>query len=288
MTCRRFTSRPSSKIPPAQRRSFFREGPHLLGSTARHGLLFGCALDAQPTPEWIVVLDNRQPEPVETAQQQGSSGVSLTEFAQPICLQERLEVSLVRLLITVQQLTFPLCLVAASGLRPKEPQDTGDIPAWPLRNIPGALADCSIDMPSGLTLWPFTDDPHITQEGFVLRGPTPEIRDKVYRFLLQREIPSYVVPCVREHLSWLYDNGPTQFFDFLSLEHLSFQAGPPPAKRRAANLISPQPAASRGPPTPPDFPIFQDEPPRQPGVYASQAACPQVRTSTDPTPPTGA
>ena len=45
-------------------------------------------------------------------------GVSLTDFAQAICLQEQLEVSLVRLYVTVHQLTFPLCLVAASGLRP--------------------------------------------------------------------------------------------------------------------------------------------------------------------------
>ena len=214
-------------------------------------------------------------------------GVSLTDFAQPICLQEKLEVSIVRLLVKVQQITFPLCLVAANGLRPKEPQTHHDIPAWPLRNLPQALADCSLEMPSGITLWPFQDDPNITQEGFVLHGRTPEIRAKVYRFLLQREIPSYVAPCVREHLSWLYDNGPTQFFDFLSLEHLSFQAGPPPAKRRASNLISPQPAASRGPPTPPDFPIFQEEPPRQPGVYASQAERPQGRSPTGPTPPPG-
>ena len=46
-------------------------------------------------------------------------GVSFTDFAQAICLQEQLEVSLIRLHITVQQLTFPLCLVAASGLRPQ-------------------------------------------------------------------------------------------------------------------------------------------------------------------------
>ena len=33
-------------------------------------------------------------------------GVSLTEFAQAICLQEQVEVSLIRLPITVQQVTF--------------------------------------------------------------------------------------------------------------------------------------------------------------------------------------
>ena len=56
-------------------------------------------------------------------------GVSLAGFAQAICLQEQLEVSLVRLHITVQQLTFPLCLVAASGLRPQVRPRLGDIPA---------------------------------------------------------------------------------------------------------------------------------------------------------------
>ena len=49
--------------------------------------------------------------------------VSLTDFAQAICLQEQLEVSLIRLHITVQQLTFPLCLVAASGLRETKARD---------------------------------------------------------------------------------------------------------------------------------------------------------------------
>ena len=47
-----------------------------------------------------------------------TQGVSLTDFAQAICLQEQLEVSLIRLHIAMQQVTFPLCLVAASCLRP--------------------------------------------------------------------------------------------------------------------------------------------------------------------------
>ena len=154
--------------------------------------------------------------------------------------------SLIRLHITVQQLTFPLCLVAASGLRPQVRPPLGDVPAWPLRQIPSALAQCSVDMPSGLTLWPFTDDPRITQEGFILHGSNSEIRAKVYRFLLQREIPSNVAPCVLKHLDWQYENGnPIQIFNFHSLEHLTLQAAPPPAKRRAANHISPQPAFSQ-------------------------------------------
>ena len=144
-------------------------------------------------------------------------GVSLTDFAQAICLQEQLEVSLVRLYITVQQLTFPLCLVAASGLRPQVRPRLGDIPAWPFRQIPSLLAQCSVDMPSGLTLWPFADDPHITQEGFILHGSNSEIRAKVYRFLLQREIPSNVAPSVREHLEWQYEDGsPIQIFNTTS------------------------------------------------------------------------
>lgn len=110
-------------------------------------------------------------------------GVSFTESAQAICLQEQLEVSLIRLHITVQQVTFPLCLVAASCLRPQVRPRLGDIPAWPLRMIPDVLTQCTVDMPSGLTLWPFADDPHITQEGFILHGRSVESRAKVYRFL---------------------------------------------------------------------------------------------------------
>lgn len=58
-----------------------------------------------------------------------TQGISLTDFAQAICFQEQLEVSLIRLPITVQQVPFPLCLVAASGLRPQVRPRLGDIPA---------------------------------------------------------------------------------------------------------------------------------------------------------------
>ena len=202
-------------------------------------------------------------------------GVSLTDYAQAICLQEHLEVSLVRLSVTVHQLTFPLCLVAASGLRPHARPRLGGIPAWPLRQVPSILDRCSVDMPSGLTLYPFADDPHITQEGFILHGSNSEIRARVYRFLLQREIPSNVAPYVRERLEWQYENGsPVQIFNFHSLEHLTLQAAPPPAKRRAANLISPQPTSPPAQPLPPTFRIFQEDPIGQPGVYASQASRP--------------
>ena len=145
-----------------------------------------------------------------------TQGASLTDFAQATC--------------PVQQVTFPLCLVAASCLRPPVRPRLGDIPAWPLRQIPDALFQCSVDMPSGLTLWPFADDPHITQEGFILHGPNAEIRAKVYRFLLQREIPSNVAPSVREHLEWHHENGSLiKIFTFRSLEHLTLQAFPPPS-----------------------------------------------------------
>ena len=205
-------------------------------------------------------------------------GVSLTDFAHAICLQEQLEVSLIRLHVTVQQLTFPLCLVAASGLRPQVRPRLGDIPAWPLRQVPDVLVQCSVDMPSGLILWPFADDPHITQEGFILHGPSAEIRAKVYRFLLQREIPSNVAPSVREHLEWRHEKGGlVQVFPFRSLEHLTLQTAPPPAKRRAAAHISPQPACSHVLPEPPVFPIYQEDATRQCGVYAAQAARPQTR-----------
>ena len=130
-------------------------------------------------------------------------------------------------------------------------------------------------MPSGLTLWPFADDPHITREGFILRGPSAEIRAKVYRFLLQREIPSNVAPSVREHLEWHHENGSLiKIFTFRSLEHLTLQAFPPPAKRRAAAHISPQPAFTGVLPEPPVFTIYQEEPTCQCGVYAAQAARP--------------
>ena len=212
---------------------------------------------------------------VHTPLELDTQGVSLTDFAQAICLQEHLEVSLVRLHVTVQQVTFPLCLVAASCLRPPVRPRLGDIPAWPLRQIPDALFHCSVDMPSGLTLWPFADDPHITQEGFILHEPSAEIRAKVYRFLLQREIPSNVAPSVREHLEWRHENGSLiKIFTFRSLEHLTLQTFLPPAKRRAAAHISPQPAFTGVLPELPVFTIYQEEPTCQCGVYAAQAARP--------------
>ena len=109
-------------------------------------------------------------------------------------------------------------MLGCGRLRPQVRPRLGDIPAWPLRQVPDVLVQCSADMPSGLILWPFADDPHITQEGFIPHGPSAEIRAKVYRFLLQREIPSNVAPSVREHLE---NGGLVQVFPFRSLEHLT-------------------------------------------------------------------
>ena len=40
--------------------SSLQDGPHLPGCTAAHGLVYGCALDASPTPEWLVIPDGQQ------------------------------------------------------------------------------------------------------------------------------------------------------------------------------------------------------------------------------------
>ena len=58
----------------------------------------------------------RQAEPSVTV---GPEGVTLTPFANEICLQEDLEVSLVSLPVTVGDIRFPMCLVAASVGRNK-------------------------------------------------------------------------------------------------------------------------------------------------------------------------
>ena len=58
----------------------------------------------------------RQAEPSVTV---GPEGVTLTPFANEICLQEDLEVSLVSLPVTVGDIRFPMCLVAASVGRHK-------------------------------------------------------------------------------------------------------------------------------------------------------------------------
>lgn len=134
-----------------------------------------------------------------------------------------------------------------------------------------------VDMPSGTTVWPFANNPRITQEGFVLHGPTKEFRARVYRFLLNREIHCPITPCVRENIEWQYVGGdPVASFPFPALEHLSFQGGSPITKRRAANLIPLQPPSAAAPPSPPVFPVLQAESAQHTGAYASQAARPSV------------
>ena len=87
----------------------------------------------------------------------------------------------------------------------------------------------------------------------------------------------------------MYEDGsPVEIFNFHSLEHLTLQAAPPPAKRRAANHISPQPTLSQVLPQLPVFYVFQEEPTRQCGVYASQAARTQGQGRTKPLPNAGA
>ena len=68
-----------------------------------------------------------------------------------------------------------MCLVAASVGRHKAVRPRTDgIPAWPLHQVPSAMMQCSVEMPSGHTLFPFADSPHITQEGFIIHGSNPE------------------------------------------------------------------------------------------------------------------
>ena len=40
--------------------SSLQDGPHLPGGTTVHGLVYGYAVDASPTPEWLVITDGQQ------------------------------------------------------------------------------------------------------------------------------------------------------------------------------------------------------------------------------------
>ena len=216
----------------------------------------------------------RQAEPSVTV---GPEGVALTPFANEICLQEDLEVSLVSLPVTVCDIRFPMCLVAASVGRHKAVRPRTDgIPAWPLRQVPSAMLQCSVEMPSGHTLFPFADSPHITQEGFIIHGSNPEARAKVYRLLLHREIISNSREAAREvldHLQWSREEDtPTQVFPFRALQHLEHWPTSPPAKRRAALWLTPQPAGPLMPRAVPHFEIFQRPPNGRAGVYAAQVS----------------
>ena len=101
------------------------------------------------------------------------------------------------------------------------------------------MAQSSVDVPSGQTICPFADSPHITQEGFTLHGSNPESRARVYRLLLQRETVSNVAHGVMNQLTWAYDSGnPIQVFNFNSLGHLEHRPFLPPAKRKAAMWLT--------------------------------------------------
>ena len=201
--------------------------------------------------------------------------VHFTPFADEICLQEDLEVSLVSLPVTVQDSSFPMCLVAASvGQRKAVRPRTEGIPAWPLHQVPRALALCSVEMPSGHVLFPFADSPHITQEGFIIHGSNPETRAKVYRLLLHREIISNPREAAQEvllHLGWIQEAGtPTRVFPFSALQYLEHRPTLPPAKRRAALWLTPQPECPQVLRPSPHFQMYRPRPAGRAGIYASQ------------------
>ena len=133
----------------------------------------------------------------------GPKGVILTPFADEICLQEDLEVSLVSLPVTVLDISFPMCPVAASlgqhkAVRPR----TDGIPAWPLHQVPCALMQCSVEMPSGHVLF-LLQIRYTSQEGFILHGSNPETRAEIYRLLLHREIKSNPREAAQEVLVYI-------------------------------------------------------------------------------------
>ena len=179
--------------------------------------------------------------------------------------------------VTVQDISFPMCLVAASvGQRRAVRPRTESIPAWPLHQVPRALTLCSVEMPSGHMLFPFADSPHITQEGFIVHGSNPETRAKVYRLLLRREIISNPREAAQEvllHLGWIQEAGiPTRVFPFNSLQYLEHRPTLPPAKRGAALWLTPQPECPQVPRPPPHFQVYRPPPAGQQGIYASQVS----------------
>ena len=213
----------------------------------------------------------------------GPEGVILTPFANEICLQEDLEVSLVSLPVTVGDIRFPMCLVAASVGRHKAVRPRTDgFPGWPLHLAPCAMMQCSVEMPSGHMLFPFADSPHITQEGFIIHGSNPETRAKVYRLLLHQEIISNLERRPERSLSICSGFGkrtlhcrssPSERFNTLNIgQHLEHWPTSPPAKRRAALWLTPQPEGPLMPRAAPQFQIYQRPPDGRAGIYAAQVS----------------
>ena len=166
-------------------------------------------------------------------------------------------------------------MVAASvGRRKAVRPRTESIPAWPLHQVPRALMRSSVEMPSGHVLFPFADSPHITQEGFIIHGSNPETRAKVYRLLLHREIISNPREAAQEvllHLGWTQEAGtPTRVFPFSALQYLEHRPTLPPAKRRAALWLTPQPECPPVPRPSPHFPMYRPRSAGRAGIYASQ------------------
>ena len=123
---------------------------------------------------------------------------------------------------------------------------------------------------------PTPDSPHITQEGFIIHGSNPEARAKVYRLLLHREIISNPREAAREvlvHLQWTREEDtPLQVFPFRALQHLEHWPTSPPAKRRAALWLTPQPEGPLMPRAAPQFQIYQRPPDGRAGIYAAQVS----------------
>ena len=121
-------------------------------------------------------LEPRTAVPTMVERRAGSShnrreGIELTLFAEEICLQEDLEVSLVCLPVTVQEISFPMCLV--SGKCSKSQCGTSaheGIPAWPLHQVPQAVTLCRVEMPSGESVSPAAAQGKLSAIGGCSRG----------------------------------------------------------------------------------------------------------------------
>ena len=68
--------------------SCLQDGPHLLGHTAKHGLMFGYALDATPTPEWLVVVFSKQFRQETPSSARTPCASSLTCARSPVSVRE--------------------------------------------------------------------------------------------------------------------------------------------------------------------------------------------------------
>ena len=166
--------------------------------------------------------------------------------------------------VTVHEISFPMCLVAASvgHSRAIRPRTEGIIPAWPLHQAPRALSLCSVERPSGHVLFPFADSPHITQEGFIIHVALRNHKQP------PRSGPGGPSPFRLDSRGWhLETSFPIQL---ATISRAS--AYLTPAKRRAACWLTPQPERPQAPRPPPQFQVFRPHPAGRAGVYASQVS----------------